>query len=328
VEEGPEGDVPAEFKENYGYDMITTDKTNNPWFRDMMKIMKELHIVTNNGPESIGGGGEPLQPLAPDFIPFKKISLKTDGTYGAEVYPSGTIYRPKGSNVTLSVETIPAGFEFAGWTGDISSQENSLKIKVNEDLNVEAVFNQVNPNSDTTPPGWNFVSNGPLNVGTFIACITTENATVYVVSAGTPADTSSIKNAALVQKNAIAYTSTLLPTSDLLPGDYILYAIDGSFNISEASRPITLNRPVSADITKNLSDVSIRYHPASKVISVQSNQRLRKIDVYNILGEKLVGNTLNEGYISKFESDEFSPGIYLVRLFNDTGFLAAKKILL
>lgn len=72
AEDGPDGCVPQQFEKEWGYSMVTQDETGNPWFRDMVKIFLELHIVTNNGPESIGGGGEPLQPLAP---PIKPLSM-------------------------------------------------------------------------------------------------------------------------------------------------------------------------------------------------------------------------------------------------------------
>jgi hypothetical protein len=39
--------------------------TNTPWYRDMNKIFAQLREVTNNTSGNIGGGGTPLQPLAP-----------------------------------------------------------------------------------------------------------------------------------------------------------------------------------------------------------------------------------------------------------------------
>ncbi len=68
VEDGPEGNVADQFLLDWGYRMVTTkNPSSNPWHRDMLKIMAQFHIVTNNGPNSIGGGGIPLQPLAPPF---------------------------------------------------------------------------------------------------------------------------------------------------------------------------------------------------------------------------------------------------------------------
>ena len=61
AEEGPAGNVPVDFKEDWGYDFVTTDKVNNPFFRDMIKLMPYMHIVSNNTPESVGGGGTPRQ---------------------------------------------------------------------------------------------------------------------------------------------------------------------------------------------------------------------------------------------------------------------------
>ncbi len=69
AEDGPDGCVPIQFEKDWGYSMVTKDKTGNPWYRDMIKIFRELHIVTNNGPANMGGGGKPLQPLAPLIEP-------------------------------------------------------------------------------------------------------------------------------------------------------------------------------------------------------------------------------------------------------------------
>lgn len=38
-------------------------------YDDLLSIFQNLHAVTNNGPESIGGGGTPLAPLAPEICP-------------------------------------------------------------------------------------------------------------------------------------------------------------------------------------------------------------------------------------------------------------------
>ena len=34
-------------------------------YSDLLNIFRALHVVTNSGPNSIGGGGVPLVPLAP-----------------------------------------------------------------------------------------------------------------------------------------------------------------------------------------------------------------------------------------------------------------------
>ena len=66
IERGAE----VEFEETFGYSM------QSPRWRDeVLKIAEELHIVSNNGPSTIGGGGEPLQPLAPPLQPLSEGSF-------------------------------------------------------------------------------------------------------------------------------------------------------------------------------------------------------------------------------------------------------------
>lgn len=79
TEKGPDGDVFTEFARNWGFTMtgislsqwngsIDQDPIPNietPWGRDMNKIFGALNVVDNNSQTSVGGGGEPLQPLAP-----------------------------------------------------------------------------------------------------------------------------------------------------------------------------------------------------------------------------------------------------------------------
>jgi hypothetical protein len=36
-----------------------------PLYDDLLRVFQALHIVTNNGPESVGGGGTPRKPPAP-----------------------------------------------------------------------------------------------------------------------------------------------------------------------------------------------------------------------------------------------------------------------
>lgn len=48
------------------YPAVDTGFTTDTAFgRDMNKIVRHLALVANNGPTSVGGGGDPLQPLAP-----------------------------------------------------------------------------------------------------------------------------------------------------------------------------------------------------------------------------------------------------------------------
>lgn len=66
TEWSPEGRFDDQFKKDWGFSMKAKDK-DTPWARDMDRIFLNLHVVDNNSANSIGGGGNPRMPLAPDF---------------------------------------------------------------------------------------------------------------------------------------------------------------------------------------------------------------------------------------------------------------------
>jgi hypothetical protein len=67
AEESPDGSVRKQFKADWGFELEQRVKNNTPWSRDMQRLVTALHVIDNNGPNSIGGGGTPRQPLAPAF---------------------------------------------------------------------------------------------------------------------------------------------------------------------------------------------------------------------------------------------------------------------
>jgi hypothetical protein len=74
AEWGPAGRVLDEFQQAWGFSMDVAptifDTGSSPehvWARDMAEIFTHLHVINNNAPDRIGGGGTPRQPLAPPF---------------------------------------------------------------------------------------------------------------------------------------------------------------------------------------------------------------------------------------------------------------------
>ncbi|KAA0021928.1 hypothetical protein [Antrihabitans cavernicola] len=66
---GPPAPNTTQFFQDYGFDFSQRFHDNTPWTNDVAKLMTSLSAVKNNGPTSIGGGGTPLQPLAPPITP-------------------------------------------------------------------------------------------------------------------------------------------------------------------------------------------------------------------------------------------------------------------
>jgi hypothetical protein len=65
AENGPDGSMRTQFRNDWGYDLEQRVNNNSSWSRDMQKLITALSVVNNNSPTSIGGGGTPRQPLAP-----------------------------------------------------------------------------------------------------------------------------------------------------------------------------------------------------------------------------------------------------------------------
>lgn len=62
-EYSPDGRLKETFKQNWGFHW--RQKVGHPWEKDMRLIFNSLHVVDNNAPNSVGGGGKPRAPLAP-----------------------------------------------------------------------------------------------------------------------------------------------------------------------------------------------------------------------------------------------------------------------
>ena len=79
IEDGAAGSKADEFQADYGFPfdgrlgyLTLTDSSGHPtpqaqWVSDIRLLIDYLRVVSNNSPTSTGGGGTPLQPLAPPF---------------------------------------------------------------------------------------------------------------------------------------------------------------------------------------------------------------------------------------------------------------------
>ncbi|MGF1514429.1 MAG: malectin domain-containing carbohydrate-binding protein [Elainellaceae cyanobacterium] len=68
TETGPGGDVQDEFKDAWGFKMNERSE-GHPWRDDINTIFTRLHTVTNNGPNSVGGGHSKPIPDAVELEP-------------------------------------------------------------------------------------------------------------------------------------------------------------------------------------------------------------------------------------------------------------------
>jgi hypothetical protein len=65
AESGPDGVFRDQFKSDWGFALEQRVRDASPWVRDIQRIRHVLRVVDNNAADRVGGGGTPLQPLAP-----------------------------------------------------------------------------------------------------------------------------------------------------------------------------------------------------------------------------------------------------------------------
>lgn len=138
-------------------------------------------------------------------------------------------------------------------------------------------FSFTESNLEITSPEWYFVSIGTISNGTDIVVMTTKAAKVYLVPEGTEPDTTSIKEAAVAIMLVLAYTQSRLATSGLTLGNYVVFAIDNSNNISKKIPLITLQTTVNTAVISNNSEISVTYNPAYKLISITAKTKSNKL---------------------------------------------------
>jgi hypothetical protein len=79
AEKGPAGSLSTQFRSDYGYAFETRTSSSSSWSTDLQRIRQALSVVNNNSATSVGGGGTPRQPLAPQVSP-PVTAAATDAT--------------------------------------------------------------------------------------------------------------------------------------------------------------------------------------------------------------------------------------------------------
>ncbi len=138
-----ENGVEAEVMAKYGFNMYSEPGMENfdpTWKEEFNKLMVALNIVTNNTSTTIGGGGTPLQPLAPEFGTSTATNI-AQSNKNVISYPNPLIGN------TLNFSSIVSG--------EIYTLQGSLVVsfhntdKVNIQLNSGAYLLKINDGTNT-----------------------------------------------------------------------------------------------------------------------------------------------------------------------------------
>jgi hypothetical protein len=175
---------------------------------------------------------------------------------------------------------------------------------------------------DMTAPVLSDVTAGPVEIGTEILATSNEDGMIYLVPGGTAAGIGDITSASASQAVSSANVASTLATVGIDLGEYIVYAVDGSDNISAASPAITLTWATFIDPgTANSDQVQIYPVNVVDVLYIKSREQVSEASVYSLQGAQLI--RINTP-IDQIEMSHLNTGVYIVnlKLEDGTGFSA------
>ncbi len=174
--------------------------------------------------------------------------------------------------------------------------------------------------ADVTAPILSDVTAGPISSGEDILATSNEDGTIYLVPDGTASDLGSITAAQVSLVAATANVASTLVTAGIAEGDYVVYAVDGSDNISSASAAITVTwatfiDPAGAGINK------VQLYPAQvkDILYIKSDIQVSSVKVYSLQGAQMINiQTPTE----QIDMSGLNAGVYIVsiQLEDNTGY--------
>ncbi len=132
-----ESGVKEEIEAFYGYSIDTFDRTA-PYYQDLNKLFAALHVVDNNSESTVGGGGEPRVPLAPELNPSTDAILPADVTatpvmlsirrsQPSSLDPAFEINAPKGSRAELLIFAVNGHLAARLYDGTVDDTHTSVR---------------------------------------------------------------------------------------------------------------------------------------------------------------------------------------------------------
>jgi hypothetical protein len=165
---------------------------------------------------------------------------------------------------------------------------------------------------DLTAPVLSDVTAGPVEVGTDILATSNEDGMIYLVPDGTAPNTGDIGAAQVSQVISSANVASTLATTGITTGDYVVYAVDGSDNISAASPVITVTPVTYVDLNRaNSGQVQLYPVNVAGVLYIKSNIQVSSAAVYTLQGAQVI--TINTA-IDQIDMSSLEAGVYIISL--------------
>ena len=183
---------------------------------------------------------------------------------------------------TTSITAVPnAGYQFDGWSGDANGSANPLSLTMDADKTITATFSPIQHTLTINATNGNVTANpSPVN-GTY------DEGTIVTLTAN--------------------------PISSF-------GFVNWSGDVSGATNPITVTIDANKTVTANFSSTagvsdsnsvsfSIYPNPTNSILNIKTDEKISKIDVYNLQGQRI--KTLKNKQIN---IQKLSSGIYIIKI--------------
>ena len=183
---------------------------------------------------------------------------------------------------TTSITAVPnAGYQFDGWSGDANGSANPLSLTMDADKTITATFSPIQHTLTINATNGNVTANpSPVN-GTY------DEGTIVTLTAN--------------------------PISSF-------GFVNWSGDVSGATNPITVTIDANKTVTANFSSTagvsdsnsvsfSIYPNPTNSILNIKTDEKISKIDVYNLQGQRI--KTLKNKQIN---IQKLSSGIYIIKV--------------
>lgn len=178
-----------------------------------------------------------------------------------------------------------------------------------------AINGDIAEEPDETKPVLSNVTAGPVTIGDDISATSNEDGMIYLVPDGTTGDAAAIAAAAVTEATATADVAVTLSTTGIALGDYIVFAVDGSENVSDPSAAITVEEEETGLNHVIVNSLRVYPNPAAEILYIKGEQ-MSKVDVIDLTGKTVISNTIKDNTVVV---SELKAGIYMIKATNDNG---------
>jgi len=163
---------------------------------------------------------------------------------------------------------------------------------------------------DLTAPVLYDVTVGTIEIGTEILATSNEDGMIYLVPGGTAPNLGAINSAQVAQAISSSDVATSLSTIGIDAGEYVVYAVDESDNISAASSVITVTEATYIDLSSaNSGQVQLYPSNVKDILNIKSGIQVTSATVYTLQGVPMIQITEPT---DRIDMSGLKNGVYIV----------------